>query len=259
MSNQLYSQHLTTSKSGDTLSFGRTVIKRSINSRLLLQADKQEYFQHDFIKTPQVIDSGWKDDAYYFEMEYVAAPSYAQYLEYAAPHALENFDIVLDWIHGNLLQSKWITIDGSVLFQKAESCTKDKRILNIFKSYLNPHIKIPIGKMHGDLTLSNILYDGRFWFIDFLDGIFDSPLMDIAKLRQDTLHSWSAYCLQSLNPRMQISLDYLDAKIRKRFYNYQSIIPLQLLSLIRIIPYEDSDFLRNEIFKYEDTNFACRW
>ena len=46
---------------------------------------------------------------------------------------------------------------------------------------------IPVGTCHGDLTFSNILFNGNnYYLIDFLDSFIESPLLDIVKLRQDT-------------------------------------------------------------------------
>jgi hypothetical protein len=64
-------------------------------------------------------------------------------------------------------------------------------VLEIGKKNMN--IVIPEGFCHGDLTFSNILVDGksrRIAAFDFLDSFVESPLQDIAKIRQDTSYYW---------------------------------------------------------------------
>lgn len=60
-------------------------------------------------------------------------------------------------------------------------------------------LHIPLGKCHGDLTLSNLLVQERFArdseptivVIDFLDSFIESPLADLAKMAQDLLYGWT--------------------------------------------------------------------
>lgn len=51
---------------------------------------------------------------------------------------------------------------------------------------------MPVGVCHGDLTFSNILFNGNnYYLIDFLDSFIEAPLLDIVKIRQDSAHLWS--------------------------------------------------------------------
>ncbi len=51
---------------------------------------------------------------------------------------------------------------------------------------------MPVGICHGDLTFSNMLFNGNnYYLIDFLDSFVESPLLDIVKLRQDSAYLWS--------------------------------------------------------------------
>ena len=60
-------------------------------------------------------------------------------------------------------------------------------------------LEMPLGKCHGDLTLSNILVAPtnagdagvKLVLIDFLDAFVESPLADIAKLCQDLKYAWT--------------------------------------------------------------------
>ena len=50
-----------------------------------------------------------------------------------------------------------------------------------------------LGPCHGDLTFGNMLWDGEgfLWVFDFLDTFLEAPIMDLVKLRQDTLGRWT--------------------------------------------------------------------
>ena len=56
-------------------------------------------------------------------------------------------------------------------------------------------LRIPMGRCHGDLTLSNVLIqesaDDAVVLIDFLDSFLESPLADMAKINQDLGHAWT--------------------------------------------------------------------
>ena len=86
-------------------------------------------------------------------------------------------------------------VDKQVLLEKFKS-VGEKLIINsvlcsdedtkeLFESSLQIFdkiecIKIPIGICHGDLTFSNILFNGNnYYLIDFLDSFIEYPLMDI--------------------------------------------------------------------------------
>jgi hypothetical protein len=101
-----------------------------------------------------------------------------------------------------------------------------------------------VGLCHGDLTLSNILFKGRtLYLLDFLDCYVESPLQDIAKIRQDTNFLWSLQLYQAEfnQPRVQIALQYLDQKIDASFQPYEwyrSHYELfQFINLMRVLPY----------------------
>ena len=97
----------------------------------------------------------------------------------------------------------------------------DDRFDSVFYT-LPREIILPIGICHGDLTLSNILCgQNQLIFIDWLDSFIDTPLIDIAKLRQDTRFYWSLLLYtQPYNKCRIISiLEHLDQQIVKRFDN----------------------------------------
>lgn len=121
----------------------------------------------------------------------------------------------------------------------AEYCTSIRTRLATLDS-----ITIPIGVCHGDLTLSNILFSGNSYFlIDFLDSYIETPLQDIAKLRQDSKYLWSR--LMYKNPYDALRLKLISARIDaaidehySKFEWYRQFYQLiQSINILRILPY----------------------
>jgi len=128
----------------------------------------------------------------------------------------------------------------------------DQTDMNSFKSALNEirkHITslpntldFPMGNCHGDLTLSNIILSpGRgIFLIDFLDTFLETPLQDVAKLKQDFIYGWSfRKCHSHLQLKSQIFCQYA---YPKKIIEIEALYPIQtqlltLLTLARIAPY----------------------
>lgn len=105
---------------------------------------------------------------------------------------------------------------------------------------------LPVGRAHGDLTLSNVMVasDGsEIGLLDFLDGYLDSPLVDIAKLRQDTCFHWSLKIAERPVDRARIVpvLRYIDRVLLAHFGRYgwvrSHLDLIQAINLLRIAPY----------------------
>lgn len=101
----------------------------------------------------------------------------------------------------------------------------------------------PKGVCHGDLTLSNIIFQpksNKVFLIDFLDVFIDSYLMDLIKLEQDLIYGWSN---RFLTARDQLSGDILCSylldvcKIDDRNRWHDVYVILSLLNTLRIVPY----------------------
>lgn len=83
------------------------------------------------------------------------------------------------------------------LEQKQFVC--DEVVETLIPSIPEGHMRLPVGRCHGDLTLSNILVQPRLGnhsalrivLIDFLDNFVESPLADMAKLCQDLKYAWT--------------------------------------------------------------------
>jgi len=118
-----------------------------------------------------------------------------------------------------------------------------EQLLN-FWSFYKPSkpVLVRTGWCHGDYTLSNMMVDndGKLILLDFMDTFISSPMQDIAKLRQDTMHQWTISRYPILLKQMVYRrLRNFDNMIQKQFpnmpeYNYNLF---QFFNLARILPY----------------------
>ena len=101
----------------------------------------------------------------------------------------------LQQISASIIQKKFIDVKQKInanplLTSDAEIIEIVNRSTTVFNQ-LNT-IEMPVGVCHGDLTFSNILFNGNnYYLIDFLDSFIEAPLLDIVKIRQDSAHLWS--------------------------------------------------------------------
>lgn len=100
------------------------------------------------------------------------------------------------------------------------------------------------GMHHGDLTFSNMIIslDGAIAVFDFLDSFIDSPLLDIAKLRQDSIYEWILHKHITSDPQrvrtcFSVMNESLDAFVAEQKIPLAQVHFFELLSLLRIIPY----------------------
>lgn len=107
---------------------------------------------------------------------------------------------------------------------------------------LPDELLFPIGPCHGDLTLSNVIFEvtSGVTLIDFLETYLETPLQDVAKLKQDFVYGWSF--------RKDSSSSSIKAEILCRYHYPQAMVhiermyPVQiqlltLMALARIAPY----------------------
>lgn len=230
-------------------------VRKSITGAGVLRLKKQIEKQIDFysrfrdgnIRVPRIIQSAMTADTYHADMEFIAAKDFVQFLSEADRQGLDNFLAVIgDFIAANLNTSQRVEVSGPMQTKLTE--LKEKGVpevyLNTARSLCRQPVWVPVGRCHGDLTLSNMLFKNRqLYLIDFLDCFVESPLQDIVKLRQDTFFGWSLALYQAeFNwPRVQIALRYLDQKIAARFQSYdwyrQHYVLFQLVNLMRVLPY----------------------
>jgi thiamine kinase-like enzyme len=127
----------------------------------------------------------------------------------------------------------------------ATSITELKQLIDACQGIVDTlpaEMAFPIGPCHGDLTLSNLILDpvAGITLIDFLDTFLESPLQDVAKLKQDFVYGWSF--------RKDSSTLGIKAEILCRQHFPQAIVQIErmyptqvrlltLMTLARIAPY----------------------
>ena len=219
----------------------------SYNKRLELQVKKQQLFSLQFfrnVETPKVLR---KEDSY-FDMEYVTGRSFDEYFSVCS---LDDIDFVFDSLCGYFDD----LISNSQYYQPEVS---KKRILDKINS-LETHtrhltdlyhirqmvssitMKIPQTFCHGDLTLTNVIFNkNRLYYIDFLDCFIDSFLCDLVKLKQDLFYHWSLDMQGIKNLRIRQIYSFLWRKLEKRYSQYVETIEfdvLDILNTLRLEPY----------------------
>lgn len=180
-------------------------------ARLLKQAEKQREassVEYRNIRVPevfQIIDNG---DSATIKMQYVYSKSFVEYFESSGFEQINYFIKAIEYfIDKEVEASPIIKVANKVFVDKLAEVrcntlakpemAADAEILSILNRAQGivdgmSDWDIPIGKCHGDLTFSNILFNGNNYFlIDFLDSYVETPLQDIVKIRQDTAYLWS--------------------------------------------------------------------
>jgi hypothetical protein len=229
----------------------------------------------DGIKTPQIINSGYEDNIFYFDMEYIFGNQPFDVFISGTKTEIDNFIKYLNNYFTFLFSS---TQDVDIKYFKSENVNK---LNNLFDtSDYKQFIEYIINKVqniksksfiksdcHGDFTIANMIYyDNNIYLIDFLDSYINSPIVDLVKLKQDLYHNWSLinsnYTEQEFYRARQISFFIWD-KISKDYSTYINTLEFKIIEAInflRIEPYINGDMklLLNKIIKslqiYEEFN-----
>lgn len=232
--------------------------------RLALQAKKQraaaeDEYQH--IRVPQIFELQENDDTTIIKMQYVYSKNFIEFfeqagfeqvdyligaLEYFVEHEISKCE--LQKVSPKIFQDKFAEIKGKCLTNPLyEGNEVILSILNRSEQVFSnlSELTMPIGICHGDLTFSNILFNGNnYYLIDFLDSFIETPLQDIVKIRQDTQFRWSQlmYTKPYDATRLRIVCDKIDREIHQYFtrkYQWYSdnYSVLQLMNILRILPY----------------------
>lgn len=251
-------------------------------ARLTKQAEKQQdaykdEYQH--IRIPQIFNLERNDEHVLINMEYVYSRNFIEFFETAGFEQIDYFiKALVLFIEKELKASPVKRVPTSVTLDKfydvetkvnanplLSSDPEIQRLIALSRQQMEkfaikPTVELPIGICHGDLTFSNILFNGNnYYLIDFLDSFIESPLLDIVKIRQDSSHLWSQ--LMYTNPydklRLKIVCEKIDKEIDaygERYQWYRDYYTIyQLLNLLRILQYAKEEkvitYLKEEIGK----------
>ncbi len=236
--------------------------------RLVNQANKQiEAYKTEYqhIRVPKIFEVVQTPNEATIKMEYVYSKNFVEYFENAGFEQIK-------YLIGAIKYFIDLEINASTMQTVPSHILTDKMADVARKVEKNAHLKddaeaqelvkrssevmnavgdmvMPVGTCHGDLTFSNILFNGNnYYLIDFLDSFIESPLLDIVKIRQDTAYLWST--LMYHKPFDKVRLSIVSEKIDKAIDEYFTgkyqwyrdyYMPLQLMNFLRILQYGKDD------------------
>lgn len=242
----------------------KSTYESNYTERLTKQAEKQSKAampKLQNIRVPKVYKIEQNKGGVSVKMDYVYSKNFVQFFEHAG---FEQIDYLIDalkmYIDREVEESLLSTVEKSIIYDKFEDVVKrisensslinDTEITNLLIQCRDifaqlEELILPVGICHGDLTFSNILFNGNnYYLIDFLDSFIESPLIDIVKIRQDTAWLWSQlmYAKPYDEIRLKIAFSKIDRSLNEYFskrydwYNkYYGI--MQLMNFLRILQY----------------------
>lgn len=232
--------------------------------RLVLQAMKQQQaslVEYQHIRIPKIFEIEKDEKQTVVKMQYVYSKNFIEFFEQAGFEQIEYLIGALKYfIEYEINQCKLQVISPEIFSEKFQDIRikleqnelyrDDDQVKSIIagcQSHFDniSEMLLPVGICHGDLTFSNILFNGNnYYLIDFLDSFIETPLQDIAKIRQDTAYRWSQlmYTKRYDEVRLGIICDKIDGELDSYFSNkYQwyrdHYKTIQLMNILRILPY----------------------
>lgn len=236
--------------------------------RLVNQANKQiaaSKIEYQNIRVPKIFEVEKTEREATIKMEYIYSRNFIEHFEQAGFEQikyligaikyfidLEISNSTMQTVPLNILTDKMADVARKVernahLKDDAEAQELVRRSSEVMNRVGD--MVMPVGMCHGDLTFSNILFNGNnYYLIDFLDSFIESPLLDIVKIRQDTAYLWST--LMYNKPFDKVRLSIISEKIDTAIDEYFSgryewyrkyYMPLQLMNFLRILQYAHED------------------
>jgi thiamine kinase-like enzyme len=247
---------------------GRLIVEKSAldvcySKRLKQQIQKQHRSRLEntlpFIRIPQILHEDEQSSCYRAEMEYVYFHNSLTFFSSASIPAIDAVaNMIFAYIDSAIATSITTQVPAHLLLDKIHSIrttllttpyfSRYDHLLNWLAGEANatPFIELPVGRCHGDLTFSNIMIASdatSLALIDFLDSFLDSPIIDLAKLRQDTLFHWTLLMGDGVEDRVRFAqvMHYLDRAVQTRYGAYdwynRNIDMVLALNMLRISPY----------------------
>ena len=232
--------------------------------RLINQANKQMIAsrrEYQNIRVPRIFEVEQSENDATIKMEYIYSKNFVEYFENAGFEQIKYLiGAIKYFIDLEINASTMQTVPSNILTDKMADVAKkvsknvhlkdDEEALELVKrsqEVMNGvgDMELPVGTCHGDLTFSNILFNGNnYYLIDFLDSFIESPLLDIVKIRQDTAYLWSTLMYHKPFDKVRLSIvsEKIDEAIDEYFttqYEWyrKYYMPLQLMNFLRILQY----------------------
>lgn len=251
---------------------GVSVVRKSSRVPSQNQRLKQQYLKHRYFSdlncrefsTPSVIGSGYTNELFYYEYEYVEGVTF---LHYITTQPLEKIIQLLDKIMATLDYLKHTTVSfehpPTTTFKQAlvEKALVNCRKLQLPEKFTSDYLRKfsllsdsrTISLCHGDFSFDNIIVDSRqqLWLIDFLDLFYPHYWLDISKLFQDIDGGWfeikhhltlPSNALVTVRDVLWNRIFRLDPAYLDHHYLLLS------LAFMRILPYTTSQEDRERIF-----------
>lgn len=236
--------------------------------RLVNQANKQiaaSKIEYQNIRVPKVFDVEKSDSSATIKMEYIYSRNYIEHFEQAGFEQIKYLiGAIKYFIDLEINNSQMQTVPSRILTDKMADVARKvekndhlkddaeaQELVRLSSEVMNSvgDMVMPVGMCHGDLTFSNILFNGNnYYLIDFLDSFIESPLLDIVKIRQDTAYLWSTLMYNKPFDKVRLSIisEKIDSAIDEYFtgkYQWyrEYYMPLQLMNFLRILQYGHDD------------------
>ncbi len=259
-------------KDNDTLYIRKQSPDKKYNLRLKKQCIKQENFisSSNIVSAPKVLNKGYINDLFFFDMEYINAKTLAEYSYNIQINEITHLiRLLIENLHKQNNESNKIVqlIFNKKIEELKNKINKNKNIKIAFKELENYNWEnITKTPCHGDLTLENILIteDKKIYLIDFLDSFYNSYLIDIAKLLQDLELGWS-FRYEEENSTRNIRLFAAKNALKRAIMSMANddkrtgggilndIYHILLLNMLRIYPYvhdtKTKSFLDKSVIK----------
>lgn len=216
-----------------------------------------------YVRIPAVLDETWSEGGYSATMEYVYFQDPVQYFNSVPVTGIERLEeMLLGFVTAAVDRSPLQVVSMDPFHAKVHDIARSLENGTRYYDYLDHlrrldrhlesegTVEMPVGSCHGDLTMSNVLMaqdSSAIALVDFLDSFIDSPLVDLAKLRQDTSFHWTMLMTEQPMDRVRFVqlMGHMDAVIERAYRAhdwYASAIDwMMILNLLRIAPYATSD------------------
>lgn len=232
--------------------------------RLVNQANKQiaaSKTEYQHIRVPKIFEVQQSATDATIKMEYIYSKNFVEYFENAGFEQIKYLiGAIKYFIDLEINASSMQTVPSTILTDKMADVARKveknvhlkddaeaQELVRLSSEVMNRvgDMEMPVGTCHGDLTFSNILFNGNnYYLIDFLDSFIESPLLDIVKIRQDTAYLWSTLMYHKPFDKVRLSIisERIDSAIDEYFtgkYEWYRLyyMPLQLMNFLRILQY----------------------